>query len=231
MDKITENEMKEILSNDIFCSEEEIFEFLLELYKTNKKDYFVSSDIFKKVYKDFFKSNNAKSYDLLKFMQLNNYIEFKQHGDRSLLSNWNNDDLINANITKFFKNEILIRLKYLENKMQVYLLEKAEKLSEENNKLFEKVNNYTKNIITTMGLFVSIVALISTNVSVVANEISNINIISMNLSILLVITTIFFFINMIFVDKKQQESNINIYIFIIDILVVLLLLLSCSKIQ
>ena len=104
--------------------------------------------------------------------------------------------------------------------------ERIEKINNANNDLDEKINHIYANILTLMGIFVSVFSLITINFSNLGKEFANTKYVAvMNLSLGIVISLflglIMFFIN----HKTCNKKLIALWGSIIAILVVLLLLL------
>ena len=123
------------------------------------------------------------------------------------------------------KKEKNYYIRFYKEDLTLYTLKKSKELQEQTQEIFEKIKDYNKENLTIMGLLVSVVSIILTNVFNIANNIELKNVIVGNASIILGISAIFLFINITF-DKSKQDKGKYKQIWIIIVIAVVIMLLT-----
>lgn len=212
-----------------------ITEFLINLYKNNHKKLEIKYDNFNEEFEKLDLNKKIYNiYDLLIYLFKHDYIRF-DNSKTTLNSYYDlNYVEISEKIAQFVNNGTIF-LKFYSNDINDYLLDKAEELNnnlneqtKKINKINDKLESYTKDILTIMGLFVSIVAIITSNVSAIKNW-NGLDIILMNLCIIISITTIFIFINNIIGKEIYVKRNNKIGFIIIVVFIIAIILILATK--
>ncbi len=196
---------------------------MLELYNSSTITKAITIKDFRKVYKRYKK--NLKNYSLYKVL-----IVLYDEGAISLQKRTcfygksTTDEELKNYIDMFLKNKIIAELKLNENEITKYMLKKLENQNKKMDKITQDLNNYSKDILTIMALFVSIVALLTANVSALGN-LTAIGIITMNISLAISILIIFLLINNLVGKESSKFTNNIVSIVSIIILTIILLIL------
>lgn len=99
--------------------------------------------------------------------------------------------------------------------------ERMEKINDADKELDEKIKNIYANIVTMMGVFVSVFSLVMINFSNIANNMTKEFIVPMNISLGIVIT-LFIGMLLIFINKANNKLFLAAYILVIIALIVAL---------
>ena len=211
--------------------------FIVELYNYNSKKIRVENDEFEMFIKEhYFDDFGSKKLNLIIRLYQNNYIIFlNNNGETLKYDRYHADDtkILTKYINDFMNNDNAIKISFYSNDLPDYILEKideiqenANKIQRENKEVLSKIQDYNKNILTIMALFVSIVALLTANVSAIGN-LTAIGIITMNLSLIISIVIIFLLINNIVGEENSRiRNNILGTIFIAILGIILWLIVS-----
>ncbi len=209
--------------------------FIVELYNYNSKNIIVKNDKFEMFIKEHYSDDfGKKKLNLIIRLYQNNYIIFLNDNGLTLkYDRYHNDDLetLTQCINNFINKNNTIKISFYSNDLPDYILEKideiqenANKIKKENEEILNKIQNYNKEILTIMALFVSIVALLTSNISAIGN-LTAIGIITMNISLIISILIIFLLINNIIGKESSKFTNIIVSIISIIILAIILLIL------
>ena len=202
--------------------------FIVELYNYNSKNIIVKNDKFEMFIKEHYSDDfGKKKLNLIIRLYQNNYIIFLNDNGLTLkYDRYHNDNLetLTQCINNFINKNNTIKISFYSNDLPDYILEKideiqenANKIKKENEEILNKIQNYNKQILTIMALFVSIVALLTANVSALGN-LTALGIIAMNLSLIISIVIIFLLINNIVGNVNSKAVNNvlgTIFIFIL----------------
>lgn len=211
--------------------------FIVELYNYNSKKIRVENDEFEMFIKEhYFDDFGSEKLNLIIRLYQNNYIIFlNNNGETLKYDRYHADDtkILTKYINDFMNNDNAIKISFYSNDLPDYILEKideiqenANKIQRENKEVLSKIQDYNKNILTIMALFVSIVALLTANVSAIGN-LTAIGIITMNLSLIISIVIIFLLINNIVGEENSRiRNNILGTIFIAILGIILWLIVS-----
>lgn len=196
---------------------------MLELYNSSTITKEITIKEFRKVYKRYEeKLKNYSLYKLLIVLYDEEAISFQK--ETCFYGKSTTDKDLKYYLDMFLKNKITAELKLNENEITKYMLKRLESQNEKMDKITQDLNNYSKDILTIMALFVSIVALLTANVSALGN-LTAIGIITMNISLVISILIIFLLINNI-IGKESSKFTNNIFsITSIIILSIILLIL------
>lgn len=196
--------------------------FILDLYEKNNYRLCVTEELYLEICKQ---NNIANTNDFLKFLVLKNYIRKKSDSESTnKAEDLYSDDILNEYVNQL-KEEKNYYIKFYKEDLTLYTLKKNKELQEQTQEIFDKIKDYNKENLTIMGLLVSVVSIILTNVFNIANNIELKNIIVGNASIILGISAIFLFINIIF-DKSKQDKEKYKQIWIIIVIAVAIMLLT-----
>lgn len=177
--------------------------FILDLYEKNNYRLCVTEELYLETCKQ---NNIANTNDFLKFLVLKNYIRKKRDSESiNKAEDLYSDEILNEYVNQL-KEEKNYYIKFYKEDLTLYTLKKNKELQEQTQEIFDKIKDYNKENLTIMGLMVSVVAIILTNVFNIENNIELKNIIVGNASIILGISAIFLFINIIF-DKSKQDKE------------------------
>lgn len=213
---------KEIIKIQNSYKDDTAEKFILDLYEKNNYRLCVTEELYLETCKQ---NNIATTNEFLKFLVLKNYIR-KKSDSKSLdkAVDLYSDEILNeyVNQLKIEKNYYIM---FYKEDLTLYTLKKSKELQEQTQEIFEKIKDYNKENLTIMGLLVSVVSIILTNVFNIANNIELKNIIVGNASIILGISAIFLFINIIF-DKSKQDKEKYKQIWIIIVIAVAIMLLT-----
>lgn len=177
--------------------------FILDLYEKNNYRLCVTEELYLETCKQ---NNIANTNDFLKFLVLKNYIRKKRDSESiNKAEDLYSDEILNEYVNQL-KEEKNYYIKFYKEDLTLYTLKKNKELQEQTQEIFDKIKDYNKENLTIMGLIVSVVAIILTNVFNIENNIELKNIIVGNASIILGISAIFLFINIIF-DKSKQDKE------------------------
>ena len=209
-------------------SKEEQLNFVIYMYNQNKETY-ISWTEFKNYYNTYFKKNIDETAIQSTLIELyfNNYIIIcKNKNENKYFDKYSEqlDEEIKTRVLDLFNEKNLIYLNLYQNDIPDFLLDQVQNLQKENKEILNKIQNYNKEILTIMALFVSIVALLTSNVSAIGN-LTAIGIITMNISLVISILIIFLMINNIIGKESSKLTNNIISIISIIILAIILLLL------
>lgn len=219
------NYVENILKRDDDTNEiQKLRKFTVELYDYNEKKLKIFNTTFEDFILNYYNSKltDKNKLDLILNLYKNRYIVFFKNNESFQYDPYSKPDssMILEHINSFFDGSLAIRISFYSNDLTDYLLDKinyiqknADKIQEENKEILNKIQGYNKENLTIMGLIVSVVATILTNVFNIANNIELKNVIVGNASIILGISAIFLFINIIF-DRNQQEKYKKIWIII-----------------
>ena len=198
------------------------YKFILGLYEKNNYRLCVTE----KLYLETCKQNNiANTNDFLKFLVLKNYIREKSDSKSiDKTEDLYSDEILNDYVNQL-KKEKNYYIRFYKEDLTLYTLKKSKELQEQTQEIFEKIKDYNKENLTIMGLLVSVVSIILTNVFNIANNIELKNVIVGNASIILGISAIFLFINITF-DKSKQDKGKYKQIWIIIVIAVVIMLLT-----
>lgn len=212
------NYVENILKRDDDTNEiQKLRKFTVELYDYNEKKLKIFNTTFEDFILNYYNSKltDKNKLDLILNLYKNRYIVFFKNNESFQYDPYSKPDssMILEHINSFFDGSLAIRISFYSNDLTDYLLDKinyiqknADKIQEENKEILNKIQGYNKENLTIMGLIVSVVATILTNVFNIANNIELKNVIVGNASIILGISAIFLFINIIF-DRNQQEKE------------------------
>jgi len=213
-----ENYVENILKRDDDTNEiQKLRKFTVELYDYNEKKLKIFNTTFEDFILNYYNSKltDKNKLDLILNLYKNRYIVFFKNNESFQYDPYSKPDSskILEHINSFFDGSLAIKISFYSNDLTDYLLDKinyiqnnADKIQEENKEILNKIQDYNKENLTIMGLIVSVVAIILTNVFNIANNIELKNVIVGNASIILGISAIFLFINIIF-DRKQQDKE------------------------
>ena len=229
-----ENYVDNILKQDNDANEiQELRKFTVELYDYNEKKLKLFNTTFEDFILNYYdnKSTDKNKLNLILNLYKNKYIVFFKNNESFQYDPYSKPDSskILEHINSFFDGSLALRISFYSNDLTDYLLDKindiqenADKIQEENKEILNKIQGYNKENLTIMGLLISVVAIILTNIFNIEKNIDLKNIIVGNASIILGISAIFLFINIIF-DRNQQEKYKKIWI-IIGIAVIIIFL-------
>lgn len=209
-------------------SKEERLNFVIYMYKQNKKTY-ISWIEFKKYYNNYFKKNidEAAIQSTLIELYFYDYIKIcENRNEHKYLDKYlgKSNEEIKAKFQNLLNGKNLIYLNLYQNDIPDFLLDQVENLQNKSAEILNKIQDYNKEILTIMALFVSIVALLTANVSTIGN-LTAIGIITMNISLAISILIIFLLINNIIGKEGSKFTNNIVSIISIIILAIILLIL------
>lgn len=191
-------------------SKEERLNFVIYMYKQSKKSY-ISWIEFKKYYNNYFKENIDEAEIQSTLIELYSYDYIIICENRNINKNWDkylgkSKEEIKARFQNLLREKNLIYLNLYQNDISDFLLDQVENLQNKSTEILNKIQDYNKNILTIMALFVSIVALLTANVSALGN-LTALGIIAMNLSLIISIVIIFLLINNIVGNANSRTMN------------------------
>lgn len=209
-------------------SKEERLNFVIYMYKQNKKTY-ISWIEFKNYYNNYFKENIDEAAIQSTLIELYFYdyiIICENRNEHKYLDKYlgKSNEEIKAKFQNLLNGKNLIYLNLYQNDIPDFLLDQVENLQNKSAEILNKIQNYNKDILTIMALFVSIVALLTSNVSAIGN-LTAIGIITMNISLVISILIIFLLINNIIGKESSKFTNNIVSITSIIILSIILLIL------
>lgn len=232
-----ENYVDNILKQDNDANEiQELRKFTVELYDYNEKKLKLFNTTFEDFILNYYnnKSTDKNKLNLILNLYKNRYIVFFKNNESFQYDPYSKPDSskILKHINSFFDGSLALRISFYSNDLTDYLLDKindiqenADKIQEENKEILNKIQGYNKENLTIMGLLISVVAIILTNIFNIEKNIDLKNIIVGNASIILGISAIFLFINIIF-DKSKQDKEKYKQIWIIIVIAVVIMLLT-----
>lgn len=232
-----ENYVDNILKQDNDANEiQELRKFTVELYDYNEKKLKLFNTTFEDFILNYYnnKSTDKNKLNLILNLYKNRYIVFFKNNESFQYDPYSKPDSskILEHINSFFDGSLALRISFYSNDLTDYLLDKindiqenADKIQEENKEILNKIQGYNKENLTIMGLLISVVAIILTNIFNIEKNIDLKNIIVGNASIILGISAIFLFINIIF-DKSKQDKEKYKQIWIIIVIAVVIMLLT-----
>ena len=232
-----ENYVDNILKQDNDANEiQELRKFTVELYDYNEKKLKLFNTTFEDFILNYYnnKSTDKNKLNLILNLYKNRYIVFFKNNESFQYDPYSKPDSskILEHINSFFDGSLALRISFYSNDLTDYLLDKindiqenADKIQEENKEILNKIQGYNKENLTIMGLLISVVAIILTNIFNIEKNIDLKNIIEGNASIILGISAIFLFINIIF-DKSKQDKEKYKQIWIIIVIAVVIMLLT-----
>lgn len=178
--------------------------FILDLYEKNNYNLCVTKELYLKICNQ---NNIPNTTDFLKFLVLKNYIRNKNDlQDINKAVDLCSDEMLNEYVNQLVIEENYY-IKFYKEDLTLYTLKKSKELQEKTQEISDKIKDYNKENLTVMGLLISVVAIILTNVFNIENNIELKNIIIGNASVILGISVIFLFINIIFDRGKQDKEK------------------------
>lgn len=204
--------------------------FLYELYIENDYKIKVEKEKFDNCIEEYNQiySESLNATDYLKYLVLNDYIRNKNDFDsktiRLGLYSGKNDENLQEYI-EGLNNDGVYFLNFYKNEVLNEAIKEVKKTKEEVLILKESLNDSTKDTISIMGLFSAIIAIIICNMSMLDN-ITIPKVVIVNASLILSITAIFFFIDLI-INKKyktNEKNTINPFLVVAIICIAIILI-------